>query len=56
MINTDHYAEAMAKYVKDIKSLSAVDTRLAFNGLLYIGPHAHGDRRTLLDFGLAEAG
>jgi hypothetical protein len=56
MINTDHYAEAMIKYVKDIKSLSVTDAKLAFNGLLYIGPHAHGDRRTLLDFGLAELG
>ncbi|TVY16362.1 hypothetical protein LARI1_G006047 [Lachnellula arida] len=42
-VTSDHYAEAMVKYAKDVKALMEMDARLAFNALLYIGPHAHGD-------------
>lgn len=50
-VTSDHYAEAMVKYVKDVKALMEMDARLAFNALLYIGPHAHGDCMNPFDSG-----
>jgi hypothetical protein len=42
-ITSDTYAEAMVNFAKDVRKLMALDARFAFNLLLYIGPHAHGD-------------
>jgi hypothetical protein len=42
-ITSDTYAEAMAKFIKDVRKLIVMDARFAFNLLLYIGPHVHGD-------------
>jgi hypothetical protein len=42
-ITSDTYAEAIVKFIKDVRKLMVMDARLAFNLLLYIGPHAHGD-------------
>jgi hypothetical protein len=45
-ITSDDYAEAMVKYVKDVRKLMELGqegAKFAFNLLLYIGPHAHGD-------------
>jgi len=50
-VTSDDYAEAMVELVEDIESLSAMDARLALNGLLYIGRHAHGDRMKFLNSG-----
>lgn len=43
---SDHYASAMVKFIKDIQKLMAMGpdgARCAFNAMLYISPHAHGD-------------
>jgi hypothetical protein len=45
-ITSDHYADTMVKFIKDIEKLMAMGpdgARYAFNAILYIGPHAHGD-------------
>ncbi|KAE9365663.1 hypothetical protein N431DRAFT_563508 [Stipitochalara longipes BDJ] len=45
-VNSDHYAGAMVRFIKDIEKLKAMGpdgVRCAFNATLYIGPHAHGD-------------
>jgi hypothetical protein len=45
-VTSDDYARGMCKFIKDIKKLMVMGpdgARCAFNLLLYIGPHAHGD-------------
>jgi hypothetical protein len=45
-ITSDNYAESMVKFVKDVRKLMELGqegAKFAFNLLLYIGPHAHGD-------------
>jgi hypothetical protein len=45
-ITSDTYAETMVKFVKDIRKLMEMGqegAQLAFNAVLYIGPHMHGD-------------
>ena len=43
-ITSDTYAEAMVKYLEDVRKLMEMDARRAFDVLLHIGPCAHGDR------------
>lgn len=45
-ITSDHYAEAMVKFIKDVQKLMVMGpdgARCAFNAMMHIGPHAHGD-------------
>ena len=45
-VTSDTYAETMVKFVKDVRKLMDIGqegAKLAFNVLLYIGPHMHGD-------------
>jgi hypothetical protein len=45
-VTSDTYAEDMVKFIKDVRKLMEMGqegARFAFNLLLYIGPHAHGD-------------
>jgi hypothetical protein len=45
-VTSDTYAETMVKFVKDVRKLMEMGqegVKLAFNLVLYIGPHMHGD-------------
>jgi hypothetical protein len=45
-VTSDHYAEAMTKFMNDIKKLMVMGqegARHAFNAMLYVGPYTHGD-------------
>jgi hypothetical protein len=41
--NSDNYAKAMASFLPEVTELSGMDVKLAFNLMLYLGEHVHGD-------------
>ena len=44
--NSDNYAKAMANFLPEVTELSDMDdggVKLAFNQMLYLGEHVHGD-------------
>jgi hypothetical protein len=46
MYNSDNYAKAMANFLPEVTELSDMDdggVKLAFNLMLYLGEHVHGD-------------
>ena len=46
MYNSDNYAKAMANFLPEVTELSNMDdggVKLAFNLMLYLGEHVHGD-------------
>lgn len=53
-VTSDTYAEAMTKFSKDVKKLMELGpegAKHAFNLLLYIGPHTHGDFEASMKMG-----